>query len=208
LVAAGAVCGSVVALLAPARYVSEALVSFENVNSDRAAILMNDAVNGGMRNNTRLSGSRRNLTWQQVELGGTKTDVFRIQFVGGNPGFARSVLQDVLGYIDRGITSLHGGDDNQFEEIRGVDGALLPVLDPVAGQTVNGGMYSPKLAATEPAPQIAIPFDDERAKAVGQPEYRAVRMNLIDPPSFPEHSKAWAGGRLPSVLCRAWHWPF
>jgi hypothetical protein len=179
-VAAGAVCGTAVALLTPVRYVSDALVSFDNANGYRAAALINEAVNAGWTEIAASrgldgSGRRRDLTWQQVESGGTKTDAFRIQFVGGNPGVARSVVQDVLAAIDHRVTNLHGGDDNPFEEIRGVDGALLPMNDaPVP------------VPATEPASQTAIPFDDEHAKASPLTEFRAVKMNLIDPPSLPD----------------------
>ena len=168
LTAAGAVAGTVVALRMPARYVSDALISFDNANPDRAAILISGAVNGG---------SERNLTWEQVELGGTKTDAFRIQFIADDPVRARSVVQDLLGAIDSRITKLHGGDDNPFEEIRGVDGALLPVDSP------------PSVPATAPPAIIYTPFDDERAKATPQPEYRAVRMNLIDAPVVPSHAE-------------------
>jgi hypothetical protein len=42
--------------------------------------------------------------------------------------------------------------------------------------------------ATEPAYQLAIPFDDEHAKAGPLPEFRAVKMNLIDAPIVPSHS--------------------
>jgi hypothetical protein len=169
-VAAGAVCGAVAATIAPARYVSDALVSFDNASSDQMAILINTVIN-------RAAGGRHDLSWQRVESGGLKTDTFRIQFVDGDPVRARSVLQDVIGDIDRAITKLHGVDQNPFEEIRGVDGALLPMDSPVA------------IPATEPPDKITIAFDDDRAKAVFQPQFRAVRMNVIDPPVAPSHSE-------------------
>jgi capsular polysaccharide biosynthesis protein len=175
LAAAGAICGTVIAVLAPARYVSDALVSFDNASPSRVAILINDAVDRGIDGAGR---ARRNLSWQQVESGGAKTDAYRIQFVADDPVRARTVVQDVLGDLDRAITNLHGGDENPFEEIRGVDGALLPYLDSLVS-----------IPATEPPGKIAISFDDEHAKAVPQPQFRAVRMNLIDPPVQPSHSE-------------------
>jgi hypothetical protein len=48
---------------------------------------------------------------------------------------------------------------------------------------------SPHIALPPPPvqapPTIDIPFDDERAKPLPQVEYRAVSMNVIDPPSLP-----------------------
>jgi hypothetical protein len=121
--------------------------------------------------------ARHDLSWQQEESGGLKTDAFRIQFAANDPVHARAVLQDVLGDIDRAVTKLHGGDENPFEEIKGVDGALLPVDSPVV------------IPATEPPDKIAISFDDERARAVSEPQFRTVRMNVINAPVLPSNSK-------------------
>jgi hypothetical protein len=93
------------------------------------------------------------------------------------PVRARAVVQNVLGDIDRAVTNLHGGDDNPFEEIRGVDGALLAVDSPAV------------IPATEPPLKIVIPFDDEHAKGTLLPQFRAMRMNVIDPPVLPSRSE-------------------
>lgn len=113
LVAAGAAGGTLVAILAPARYASDTLVSFDNLSPNRVATLIDDAGDG-----------RRDLSWRQVESEGIKLNTFRIQFVANDPLRARSVVQDVLGDIDRGVTNLHGGASVQMNVI---DPPVLPL---------------------------------------------------------------------------------
>ncbi len=106
LASAGAACGTVGAVLAPARYVSDALLSFPNSSPDRMATLIDGVVNLNLDS---TGGAMRDLSWQDVESGGARTNAFRIQFVADDPVRARSAVQDTLGDIDRAITNLHSG---------------------------------------------------------------------------------------------------
>jgi hypothetical protein len=187
MTAAGTVAGLAVAWRMPVRYSSETLFRLDNTTPERAARIVGAAVR---------RGPDRGLTWQRVDPGST----FRLRYVAGTSEQARGVVLDLLGAVDHKVVGLSGAGAavGNLEETA-MPARQTAVPDPYA---VN---LSVSVARTMPAPgypsdiprlvpmgastqlevpvAAAIPFDDERARPVARPEYRNIRLIVIDQPA-------------------------
>ena len=111
--------------------------------------------------NRLLARAGRDLTWRQVEAGGAKTDSFSLNLVSRDPKLARSVLQDLVGELDRTLGAARGTAETPYENIRGVDGVLLPVTAPEdlvpAGELYSGELVSDPRMQLVLSPPVAAP---------------------------------------------------
>ncbi len=155
LASTGAAAGLVYALRTPALYTSDALFRLENTTSDRAGNLVSTSISRGLREladkhpQSQLhSDPGHGLSWSRVDSSATGT--FRLRFSATTPEMARDVVEELVGAVDREVSSLSSSANTEFEDVRGVDGALIQI----GGRMSTPFTSAAGISALQPLPQI------------------------------------------------------